>query len=40
MLRSDIRENFTITNCLSEQGEEMDAPKNQEDILNITVEFT
>jgi len=40
MLRSNIRKNLTITNCLSEQGEEMAVENNQEDTLNITVEFT
>ena len=38
--RTAIRENLTITNCLSEQGEEMAVQNKQEDILNITVEFT
>jgi hypothetical protein len=40
MLRFGIRENLTITYCLSEQGEEMAAQNNQKDTLNITVEFT
>jgi hypothetical protein len=35
-----IRESLTITCCLSEQGEEMAVQNNQEDTLNITVEFT